>query len=751
MSDGGISLPGMPSEVPGIPSNFRPLPFEVFETLNTKSPRPAIGDAEMAICDGWMPVGPNNLRTLPGTGSVSFTSTVSISWIGFGNIAANPWGLALRSNGSLLAFNTNNSTISTIMAAGTITSVSSILGFSQWGSDYLVFAKDQTNGYWLWDGSLLYTAGTMSPVVTMDNPGSAYTSSPTISLITTGSGVSVTFSPTVENGRISKVAITNQGSGFAIGDFVGLRFTGGGSDNQASATTTVDTSAGGVDAVYVINGGAQYTYRTKVDITGGGGGTGAVISVNITNGVITGGAVVNPGSGYTSTPVLAVNDPGIPGSVAIPGGLGASLGCSISSGQVTALTLVSGGSGYIAAPAVKIIGDGVGAQALAQISGGSIAFLVMTNFGKDYTKALVVFQGGNNAANATPLLMPFGISGTSVEVYQQRVWVANGAAVASVPPRTRVIYSAPNSPVDFSNGGGAFASTDSFLKVGYYWLKQTNGFLYLGGDSSLNQIAGVQTSVTGGSAVTTFGNQNVDPQLGSSWPSSVQVFSRNIVFGNSIGVFASYGGAVTKISDALDGFYGSGSITSPTANFSAAVATIYRVPVYMLLLPVVDQFTGSPVNKLLMWDGKRWFTSQQDRTLTYIATQEINSQLIAWGTDGTNVFQIFAQPSAGFTKTVQSKLFAAPAYYTTKTAIRLHGITSTALSSQTLTITLDNESGAGTGNALKTVVPSLGFNVFGPLPVGQAGRLIGFTVQTTAGDISLLSLNAAEQTYSTNL
>ena len=88
----------------------------------------------------------------------------------------------------------------------------------------------------------------------------------------------------------------------------------------------------------------------------------------------------------------------------------------------------------------------------------------------------------------------------------------------------------------------------------------------------------------------------------------------------------------------------------------------------MLLLPVFDQFMGTVVNKLLMYDGKRLFTSQQDRNMTYIATQEINSVLRAWGTDGTNFFELFQMPSTAFTKVIQSKLWATPGYYVTKTS-----------------------------------------------------------------------------------
>ena len=142
--------------------------------------------------------------------------------------------------------------------------------------------------------------------------------------------------------------------------------------------------------------------------------------------------------------------------------------------------------------------------------------------------------------------IPLAISGTAIEIYSGRVWIANGATIT---------FSAPGSVIDFSsaNGGGNFTSSDSFLKVAYINLKQTNGFLYLIGDSSVNYISGVQTS--GSPPITTFTNQNADPEVGSPWPGTVDVFSRNILFANAFGAHVSYGGAVTKISEMLDGVY----------------------------------------------------------------------------------------------------------------------------------------------------------------------------------------------------
>ena len=71
---------------------------------------------------------------------------------------------------------------------------------------------------------------------------------------------------------------------------------------------------------------------------------------------------------------------------------------------------------------------------------------------------------------------------------------------------------------------------------------------------------------------------------------------------------------MTKISEPLDGIYA----TVPNFNgvqLSAAVATIFGKRVWMVLVPVVDQVSQATVNKLLMWDRQKWWTSQQDITM----------------------------------------------------------------------------------------------------------------------------------------
>jgi hypothetical protein len=370
--------------------------------------------------------------------------------------------------------------------------------------------------------------------------------------------------------------------------------------------------------------------------------------------------------------------------------------------------------------------------------------------------------GGPSPGGST---MPTAIGGTAVETYQGRVWIADGPSIT---------FSAPGSVEDFTtgNGGGNFTSTDPFLRVAYTALKQTNGFLYLIADSSINYISGVQTS--GSPPVTTFTNQNADPEVGTPYSATVDVLSRNIVFANAWGAHVSYGAAVTKISEALDGFYAS------VPNFagqqlSAAKAIIFSKRIWMILVPVIDLFSGQQRNKLLMWDGQRWWTSEQEVPLTYIQHQEINSVITAWGTDGSTLRRLFQSPSASFTKRVMSKFWATPiGMQVLKTSNEFWLMAQYFnLDSPDITLYVESENAAAShGNAVKTLTPDsanslmnwttlggtamhwttggedmvweaigAGIVVFDVEAVAQKGVLVGFSLETNSPDVAFISSN----------
>jgi len=358
--------------------------------------------------------------------------------------------------------------------------------------------------------------------------------------------------------------------------------------------------------------------------------------------------------------------------------------------------------------------------------------------------------------------MPTGIAGTAVNVYSGHVWIVLNNAL---------FFSAPGSVTDFStaNGGGSLVANDSTLRVRWTQLVATNGYLYLLGDSSITYIANVQTTGAGPST-TTFTIQNADPEVGTPWPGTVDVLGSNIIFANPWGAHVSYGGRTSKVSGDLDGLY------NTVPNFggqtpTAAKAIIFGKRVWILLLPVIDQYTGQQVNKCLIWDEKRWFTSQQTITLSFVQHQEIDSVLTAYGTEGNIIVPLFTKVFSGFQKVLRSKFWAIPRGDAIENGVnRLWGVFQFHSNNSTnvpVQISLDSEYGAST----VTVVPQTPFMtwvnnvgalmtwqnnvgatmtweatgndivVIPPMACAQHGVLLGFTVTTHAADLGLLSLS----------
>ena len=588
--------PAAPQANPYAPNSIEPLVMEMFMGINTSTTRPGVDDKQCWWIDGFIPLGPRDLRTMYGIGPRLWLAPVSsIVFFSFANIGATPIMVAILANGAMYQVNTSTGAQTLMAPAGTITNPSRLnVGLSQYGSQYVLIVAKQTHGYFIWDGTTLFSAGGLGPAVTLTAVGSGYTSVPTVA-------------------------------------------------------------------------------------ASGGSGSGATFLAAISGGAVTGVKITNPGTGYLPTD----------------------------------------------------------------------------------TVTLAFSGGGGSGATATVTIMPSGISGTAIETYAGRVWIANGATLT---------FSAPGSVSNFAtaSGGGNITSSDSFLRVRYVQLLQTNGFLYLIADSSINYISGVQT--TGSPPTTTFTNQNADPEVGTPWPSTVGTFGRNILFANAFGAHISYGAAVTKISEALDGVY------NTVPNFagiipSAAKAIIFGKKVWILLLPIVDPVSGQQTNKLCLWGGpdkKIWWTSNQDAVLTYIQSQEIDSVLTAYGTDGTSVYPLFQQPSSGFQKTVQSKLWDKPGgYQFMKATNRLWGLFQYySAVTPNLEILIDNEmnsqdyiiplspnavtwfnnsesvvSWVNNSSAPVTWVGSgNSYTVLGPYAVGQQGVLTGFTVKTFAQDMAIVSM-----------
>ena len=453
-------------------------------------------------------------------------------------------------------------------------------------------------------------------------------------------------------GPIASSVLLAGGSGYAVGDtgFV----------------------AGGVnDATYVVNSinetgnGSGYAVGDT-----GAVGTGDVNAFYIINTIGPGGSVTGMHLTTAGTNYLTLkNVPTFPGGVQPGVGSGLTIDITVSSppgpitgfiispvGVVTGYTLTSLGSQYMPGSAGTGIG---GAQ-----PGAGINFLL------DLT--------------VTSTTVPTGVAGTAIEIYQSRVWIEFGATL---------IWSAPGNFTDFStaNGGGSLISNDSSLRVRYTQLKQSNGYLYLFGDSSISYIAGVQT--TGSPPTTSFSLQNVDPEVGTPWPGTVDTLGSNIVFANPWGVHVSFGGRAAKVSPELDGVW-------TVANFAnrlptAAKAILFGKRIWTVLLTVVSSDTGQQGTKLFIWDEKRWCSTPQSAALIFVQHQEIDSFLTAWGSDGISLYRLFQQGSTNQRKVIQSKFWAPLSLFFNKAEERVTGF-AIAYSgvNPVVTVCIDSENGS---------------------------------------------------------
>lgn len=696
---GGFQNPGAPGGSPTFPQNFDVILFNGFEGLNTKPTRPAIEDQECYILDGWMPLGKSNARTMYDVGppifQLSSNTSQAITFFDFVNISNNPKAIAVLSDGSIAAIDLLTLAASSVAVAGTITYPSQQVGISQWGSQYGLIAAPQTNGYFIWDGTVFYKSGGLGPTDNLTYGGTSYTSAPTITVYG-GSGTGAVVTATVKDGSVSQLTVVNPGTGYSPYDVTGLFFSGGNANNASTAyATAVVATSGVISSITGIAGGQGYSpATTTVEILGG--------------------------TGFGATAIANVGTSG---------------------GPVTSLTVTNGGLGYQQA----------------------------------YPPTVLIKDPNNPVAQGTMSLMPFGVQGTGLEVFTSRVWIVNGAAQSTPPSLSLVQFTAPSDPSDFTttDGAGAFQSTDSFLRVGFHGVRQSNGFLYLIGDSSVNTISGVQT--TGSPPITTFTNLNVDPQVGCPWPNTIQVFGRAIVFANSYGIHAMYGGAVQKVSANLDGIFSSVPPvgTVPTVNGlvpSAAVAVVFGIHIYVLLMPIVDQVTGTIKNKMICWDGQKFWTASQSPSINVIRSNEINSVMTAYGTDGRSIYPLFQSPSQNITKTIQSKLWENPLFILDKHPQIFWCLVSQNIAQNSLvSFTIDTDistqkyqssslfSGTWYNSSNQIVTwrtitgATASWGISGLLRVSEridnGGSIVGTTFSTNSSDMTLVSIVITDQQY----
>jgi hypothetical protein len=110
-------------------------------------------------------------------------------------------------------------------------------------------------------------------------------------------------------------------------------------------------------------------------------------------------------------------------------------------GEVDNITVVEPGSGYTSTPAVIINGDGVGAVAAAVVSGGEVTDVNIINAGTGYSFAYITFSGGGGSGAEATVSLGATETGTAQENVEN-------AAIPGTIDRIEIV----NSGLDYIEG-----------------------------------------------------------------------------------------------------------------------------------------------------------------------------------------------------------------------------------------------------------------------------------------------------------
>ena len=437
------------------------------------------------------------------------------------------------------------------------------------------------------------------------------------------------------------------------------------------ATDGLQKWNGIMGGVVVTTPGTGYTSVPTIGYSGGGGGTGFAITLNISVGLAT---ITTGGTGYNVGDIVTISG----GSSTKAAALVVS---SISAGGViTGINLSSVGV-YTAAPANPASSTspyGTGATFTLNFSVGPVA-IAPASAGSGYTSAptISLTGGGGTGGVVTASLAVVPPGGTCVATYAGYVWVASGRTV---------VFSAPSSYNNFStaNGGGSFVVVDETLHSNINSLIAANDFLYIAGSSSFNIIGNVSVTSTG---TTVFSNTNLSASIGSSQQFSVIPYYRGLWFEAPYGFFVLYGSTTQKASDDLDGIF---PLITNTIPVSSGLTVLNDVLTLCFMFKYNDPNTG-PRTLIACFANKKWFLASQFSGLTFCSHAIINGSPILYASDGTNLYSLFTNTTVATNQTIKTKLWDMGDPLANKQALKFGLEVINPVATEVITGTIDTE------------------------------------------------------------
>jgi len=655
-----------------------------FKGLNTKANRTAIDQEEFSWIENVQPVGFGNLRVVPGQVTIkSGAFSNAVAYMTSFNINNTEYIFASEANGAA-QYCTPAGTTGNVAASGTFSS--SGVTATPFNDKYAIIG-DPNNGLFSWDGTNLVSIGSVG-VIGITNPGSGYITAPTVTISApnqTG-GVQATAVATVTSGAsgLAYITIGSGGSGYTSVPAVTISAPQVSGGTQAVAYATIQS--GNVVAITISNAGSGYLSAPSVTITGGGGSSATATAV-LNTGTVNSITITNAGSGYT-----------LPPTITLSGGSGSNAAaiCQLTTFKTgtVAIAVTNGGSGYGANGSFSVTitgGNGANAAATAIVSGGAVTEIIMTNPGSGYTTAPTISLSAGSGSGATAVVVLNNNPIVDVAAFSGRVWVAQGRTVT---------YSSALSFTDFTSvSAGSLTLTDSTLTGNINSMLSANNFLYLFGPDSINVFSNLQVTSTG---ATVFTNTNVSASIGTQLSYAVFPYFRSVLLMNNYGVYSLVGATTSKISDPLDGIF-------PYIDFSNYQVTGGQVIINNLLCACFNfwytggqGYTSSPRFIQAVFFEKKWFISYQG-SQTFVTSAPYQGKINMYGTDGTNLYQLYSSQSVTVPMYVQTALQPMSDPIRTKQALKF-AIEATVTNATSLIVTVDSETASSPQYTLNNFV-----------------------------------------------
>lgn len=630
---------------------------------------------------------------LPNYGNATFLTTIGAANVtaivaggtGYqvGDILSVPLGAGVYSSGSSSPSNVATIRVTAVGASNAITGA--VIETPGSYSTAPTSPVTPTGGY---GTSAQFNLGFSLQTVTVTSRGSGYTTIPTLLI-----------NPSTTAG--SAIPVTTQGN-YTIAPANPVSTTGG-----TGAGLTVNATFGMISAPNLWQSSSNAGYQIGDVLTLSGGTFSAAVTIQITNIVLPTPfttltyyyyTILTPGN-YSVWPAN--------GTFTTTGGHGSGLIV----GQYTVNGVAAG------SPSIMGLVSATVANAGAGYSDNNILTLAGGTFST--ASQVTVKTGGSSGGAILTANLNLSISGTAIASYSGRVWIATGS-------RT-VVFSAPSSYDDFltADGAGSFIMTDEQMKSQITALKAANDYLYITGLTSMFILSGVslQTSQAG-SPVTTFNLNNLTTNFGTDLPDGMLPHYRSMIYGSDYGWYMLTGVTPQKISDQLDGLLNSVDLSR---GLTAGQCILFGQLCECWLVQYTDPVTSITSATLLVFFNGKWFTSVQNSSLKLISGSVYADTPTLFGTDGVNVYRLFADSITQRTFEIQTKQWDMGNPLITKQITRL-GIEVTAQNASSFNISTDTEVGS-TSNQFSL---SQGGYYFKRINASAVGNYVGMTITGTA-------------------